>query len=66
MIQVNTVALLKEVHGALQEYQRTGDKELLNAAESVLSALVVVIRHEEAQVPSTLGPYIMKLLKRRR
>lgn len=64
MIRVNTVTLLKAVHEALQEYQRTGDIELLAAAESVLSALVVVIRYEEASVPDTLGPYLIKVIRR--
>lgn len=66
MLQIDTVSLLKEVHRALQEVQQTNDKELLAAAESVLSALVVVIRHEQAHVPDQLGPYIVTLVKRRR
>lgn len=66
MLRIETVSLLREVHRALQEVQQTGDKELLAAAESVLSALVVVIRHEQASVPDALGPYIVTLVKRRR
>lgn len=62
MLQIDTVALLKDVHRALQ----TGDPELVAAAESVLSALVVVLRHEQAKVPDQLGPYIVTLVKRRR
>ena len=66
MIEIDTVALLKEVHAALREVQRTGDPELLAAAESVLSCLVVVIRHEQASVPAELGPYIVKLIRRKK
>jgi hypothetical protein len=66
LLQIDTVVLLKEVHSALRECQRTGDIELLAAAESVLSALVVVIRHEQASVPDAVGPYIVTLVKRRR
>jgi hypothetical protein len=66
MMKIDTVSLLKEVHSALQEVQQTGDQELLAAAESVLSALIVVIRHERAEVPDQLGPYIVKLIRRRR
>lgn len=66
MLRVDTVALLKEVHQALRDVQLTGDKELLGAAESVLSVLVVVIRHEQASVPDSIAPYLVKLIERRK
>ena len=66
MLQIDTVALLKEVHSALKEIQQSGDPELLAAAESVLSALVVVIRHERASIPDEVGPYVVKLIRRKR
>ena len=66
MLRINTVALLKEVHQALREAEVTEDQALLGAAESVLSALVVVIRREEASVPNELAPYIGILVRRRR
>ncbi len=66
MIRINTVATLQEVHAALREVQETGDQDLLNAAESVLSALVVVIRREEASVPDSLRPHLAALARRGR
>lgn len=59
-IPVRTVPLLTKVHAALRAAGDT-DKELKAAADSVLSALVVVIRHEEAHVPADIKPYIDRL-----
>lgn len=64
MIRIQTVPTLQAVHMALREVQRTGDQELLAAAESVLSALIVVARQEEADVPNAVGPYLHKLRRR--
>jgi hypothetical protein len=54
------------VQDALEEVERTGDKELLNSAESVLSALVVVLRRKNAMVPPALARHVEVLTKRKR
>ena len=63
-LSVDTGALLREVQEALQEVEKTGNKELLNSAESVLSALVVVLRRKQAVVPEALAPHIAVLVRR--
>lgn len=65
-LNVDTQALLKEVQEALEEVERTGNKELRASAESVLSALVVVLRRKNAQIPPALAPHVEALLNRRR
>lgn len=60
MIRIQTVPTLQLIHQAL----RSGDPRQLAAAESVLSALIVVVRREEADIPNAVGPYL-ETLKRR-
>lgn len=64
-IQVSTLKLLAEIHEALEQAERRGDQLLLNAAESTLSALIVVLRHPRAELPDALGPYIATLISRK-
>lgn len=61
MVSIKTVPLLTQAHGALRESAISGDMQLKAAADSVLSALVLVLRHEQAEVPAELAPYIRKL-----
>jgi hypothetical protein len=56
---------MKNALEALHEAERTGDTELKNAAESVLSALVVVLRRKEAKIPEALAKHIAILVRRR-
>lgn len=63
MIPVDTQALLKEVQDVLE---KTTNRELVNAAESVLSALVVVLRRRRAMVPEALLPHIAAIVRRQR
>ena len=65
-LSIDTGALLKNAQDALQEAEATGDQELKNAAESVLSALVVVLRRKQAKVPEALAPHIAVLVRRKR
>lgn len=57
MIRIQTVPTLQLVHRAL----RSADPQLLAAADSVLSALIVVLRREEADVPNEVGPHLKRL-----
>lgn len=60
-ITIQTIPTLVAVHRALREVRDTGDPALLAAADSTLSALIVVLRREEAKVPAEVGPHIDKL-----
>lgn len=66
LIPVDTQALLRDAQAALQEAEQTNNKELRDAAESVLSALVVVLRRKDAKVPVELAPHIAVLTRRKR
>lgn len=63
-VVIDTIPLLQQAQDALELAEQTDDRELRNAAESVLSALVVVLRKKQAKVPATLTPHIA-LLRRR-
>lgn len=65
-LPVSTLDLLREVQTALYDAERHGDTELLAAAESVLSALIVVLRYPRAELPDALGPHIAVLIRRSR
>jgi hypothetical protein len=57
-MQVHPAELLPQVQRALELAKQTGDEELHNCAESVLSALIRVLRSEKALIPGVLRPRI--------
>lgn len=65
-VTIDTVELLQVVQDALLQADQAGDRELRNAAESVLSALVVVLRRKKADVPDTLTRHIALLRRQKK
>lgn len=63
-ILVETAPLMQKAQLALQRAQRTNDTKLRNAAESVMSALAVVMKHRRAELPAALAGNIALLEKR--
>lgn len=60
---VETATLLHQVQKSLQEAERTGDADLKGAAESVMSAIAVCLRHQKVRLPDELVPFADKLVK---
>jgi hypothetical protein len=57
-MEVDTAELLALAQMCLSKGRHTGDLHLVNAAESVLSALMVVLRERKAVIPEELQPMI--------
>jgi NAD(P)H-dependent FMN reductase len=61
-IEVSVVPLLHLIHTSLAKAKETTDPQaaqrLEDAANSVLSALVIVLRSPKAMIPAALSPYI--------
>lgn len=62
-VAVVTSTLLKQVQKALIRAKAESDPELKQAAENVLSALIVVLRHPTAELPAKLKPFIDKVTR---
>lgn len=62
-VPVNTSTMLKTVQAALTRANETNDKALKQAAENVLSALIVVLRHPTAELPVKVKPSIDLITK---
>lgn len=60
-IIVNTADLLRKSQEAMARAITNKDPELMAAAESVMSALIVVLRHRTAQLPVAIRPFMEKL-----
>lgn len=60
-ITVDTAALLEKCQAAMQKAGRECDFALFDAAESVMSALTVVLKHPRAELPATLKRHIDKI-----
>lgn len=60
-IRVDTVDLLHKVHVALHVGRRDHDEAMIDAAESVLSGLVLVLKSRHAVLPDALAPMIDKI-----
>lgn len=59
-IEVETMMLLARAQAACL----SSDPEIAKAGESVLSALVVVLKHPKAELPPELAPHIKILMRR--
>lgn len=57
-IVVDTVQTLERVHRAL----RTGDAAAIEAADSVLSALILHLKHQQAPLPTAVQPALDLLI----
>ena len=57
-VVVNTSRALTLVQQALIRAKTTNDLALKQAAETVLSALIVVLRHTDGELPAAVKPYI--------
>lgn len=60
-IEVDTVETLHLVQLALHKGRVSGDASLLDAAESVLSAIIVVLRTRRAVIPDAVQPMLERL-----
>lgn len=58
---VDTVKTLDQVQQALLRADRTKDPELRKDAESVLSALVLVLKHRQARLPAGVGKSLERI-----
>jgi len=69
MVVVDTVTLLKLIHDGFAISKESGDDEVFNAAQSLLSILVYHLRHPLAELDANHGENIRFLeaaVKRRR
>lgn len=60
-IVVDTAALLSTCQDAMQRAGRTADFALFDSAQSVMSALVVVLKSPKAELPAELGPHLDRI-----
>lgn len=60
-ILVNTAEVLEKVHAALTAGREARDPELVASAESVLSALVLVLRHKTAELPAAVRAHLERI-----
>ena len=64
-IMVDTALLLEKAQRAVVDGFKNQDTALIAAGESVLSALVVVLKHRKAELPAELAPHIKLILERK-
>ena len=60
-VTVDTAALLEKCQAAMQKAGKDADFALFNSAESVMSALTVVLKHPRAELPAALRPHIERI-----
>jgi hypothetical protein len=61
MITVDTSATLRRAQDAMARARRTNDTELKDAAESVMSALILVLKFPQARLPAAVGKHLEKI-----
>lgn len=57
-IVINVPTTLEKVQGALAMAKKENNIPLKNAAESVLSALTLVLRRKNAMIPTEMGKHL--------
>lgn len=60
-LTVDTAALLDTCQRAMQKAGKDADFALFDSAESVMSALTVVLKYPRAELPAELRPHIDKI-----
>ena len=60
-VTVDTAALLEQCQQAMQKAGKDADFALFDAAESVMSALTVVLKHPKAELPAALKRHIERI-----
>lgn len=60
-IVVDTALMLERCQAAMQKAGKDADFAMFDAAESVMSALTVVLKHPKAELPGELRKHIERI-----
>lgn len=60
---VDSVQTLEQIQAALAKAERNGDSDLKRDAESVLSALVLVLKHRRVKLPAAVAKSLEAIQK---